>query len=42
MNDKDIEVWCGVANIKYDSKEVYELIHIAYYIPELRDKKQNN
>ena len=32
-----IEVGSGVPNKKYDSKEVYELIHIANCFPELRD-----
>ena len=34
-----IEVGSGVPNRKYDSKEIYELIHIANCFPELRDKK---
>ena len=34
-----IEVGSGIPNKKYDSKEVYELIHIASCFPELRDKK---
>ena len=34
-----IEVGSGIPNKKYDSKEVYELIHIANYFPELREKK---
>ncbi len=33
-----IEVGSGVPNKKYDNKEVYELIHIANYFPELREK----
>ena len=37
MKDKGIEVGSGVPNKKYDSKEVYELIHIANCFPELRD-----
>ena len=28
----------GVPDKKYDSEEVYELIHIANYFPELREK----
>ena len=36
-----IEVGSGVPNKKYDSKEVYELIHIANCFPELRDGKKN-
>ena len=34
-----IEVRSGVPDKEYDKKEVYELIHIAKYFPELRDKK---
>ena len=34
-----IEVGSGVPNKKYDSKEVYELIHIVNCFPELRGKK---
>ena len=34
-----IEVGSGIPNKKYDSKKVYELIHIASCFPELRDKK---
>ena len=33
-----IEVGSGIPNKKYDSKEVYELIHIANCLPELREK----
>ena len=39
MKALGIEVGSGVANKKYNSKEVYELIHIANYFPELREKK---
>ena len=39
MKDRGIEVGSGVLNKKYDSKEVYELIHIANCFPELREKK---
>ncbi len=39
MKDKGIEVGSGVPNKKYDSKEVYELIHIANCFPEFRKKK---
>lgn len=39
MRDKGIEVGSGVPNKKYDSKEVYELIHIANCFTELREKK---
>ena len=38
MKAKGIEVGSGVPNKKYDSKEVYELIHIANSLPELRKK----
>ena len=38
MKDKEIEVGSGVPNKKYDSKEVYDLINIANYFPELRHK----
>jgi len=33
-----IEVGSGVPNKKYNNKEVYELIHIANYFPEFREK----
>ena len=36
MKAKGIEVGSGVPNKKYDSEEVYELIHIANCFPELR------
>ena len=38
MKDKGIEVGSGVPDKKYDSEEVYELIHIANCFPELREK----
>ena len=38
MKAKGIEVGSGVLDKKYDSKEVYELIHIANCFPELREK----
>ena len=38
MKAKEIEVGSGVPNKKYDSEEVYELIHIANCFPELREK----
>ena len=38
MKAKGIEVGSGVPNKKYDSAEVYELIHIANCFPELREK----
>ena len=39
MNERGIELGSGIPNKKYDSKEVYELIHIAKCFPELREKK---
>ena len=39
MKEIGIEVGSGIPNKKYDSKEVYELIHIANCFPELREKK---
>ena len=41
MKEKGIEVGSGIPNKKYDSEEVYELIHIANCFPELRDGKKN-
>ena len=41
MKERGIELGSGVPNKKYDSKEVYELIHIANCFPELRDGKKN-
>ena len=32
-----IEVGSGIPNKKYDSREVYELIHISKFFPELRE-----
>ena len=40
MKERDIEVESGIPNKKYDSKEVYELIHIANCFPELREGKK--
>ena len=40
MKKRGIEVGSGIPNKKYDSKEVYELIHIANFFPELRDGKK--
>ena len=42
MEALGIEVGSGIPNKKYDSKEIYELIHIANCFPELREKKQKN
>jgi len=39
MKDRGIEVGSGIPNKKYNSEEVYELIHIANCFPELREKK---
>ena len=41
MKERGIEIGSGISNKKYDSKEVYELIHIANRFPELRDEKKN-
>ena len=41
MKERGLEVGSGIPNKKYDSKEVYELIHIANCFPELRDGKKN-
>ena len=41
MKERGIEVGRGIPNKKYDSKEVYELIHIVNCFPELRDGKKN-
>ena len=38
MKVKEIEVGSGVRNKKYNSEEIYELIHISSYFPELRVK----
>ncbi len=39
MKERGIEVGSGIPNKKYNSKEVYELIHIANSFPEFREKK---
>ena len=39
MKERGIEVGSGITNKKYDSKEIYELIHITKCFPELREKK---
>ena len=39
MKERGIEVGSGIPNKKYDSKEVYELIHITNCFPGLREKK---
>ena len=38
MKAKGIHLGSGVLNKKYDSKEIYELIHIANCFPKLSDK----
>ena len=35
MKERGIEAGSGIPNKKYDSKEVYELFHIANWFPEL-------
>ena len=39
MKERGIEVGSGIPNKKYDSQEVYELIHITNCFTELRVKK---
>ncbi len=39
MKEKGIKIGSGIPNKKYDSQEVFELIHIANCFPELRKKK---
>ena len=39
MKERGIEVGSEIPNKKYDTKEVYELIHITNCFPELREKK---
>ena len=38
MKARGIEIGSGIPNKKYDCKEIYELIHIANFFPELRQK----
>ena len=40
MKERGIEVGSGIPNKNYDSKEVYELIHITNCFPELREKNR--
>jgi len=40
MKDIGLEVGSGIPNKKYDSKEVYELINITNFFPELREEKK--
>ena len=42
MKAKGIEVGSGVPGKKYNSEEVYELIHIANCFPELRKKTKKS
>ena len=42
MKAKGIEVGSGIPDKKYDSEEVYKLIHIANCFPELREKRKLN
>ena len=37
MKERGIEIGSGIPNKKYDSQEVYELIHITNCFPELRE-----
>ena len=39
MKERGIDVGSGIPNKKYDSKEIFELIHIANCFPELREKR---
>ena len=39
MKRRGIVIGSGIPNKKYDSREVYELIHIANCFPELREGK---
>ena len=41
MKERGIVAGSGIPNKKYDSKEVYELIHIANCFPELREGEKN-
>ena len=40
MKERGIEIGSGIPNKKYDSEEVFELIHIANCFPELREGKK--
>ena len=41
MKALGIEVGSGIPNKNYDSSEVHELINIANFFPELREKINN-
>ena len=38
MKSKGIEIGSGLPNKRYNSEEVYDLIHIANCFPGLREK----
>ena len=40
MKERGIEVGNGIPNKNYDKREVYELIHISKWFPELREKNK--
>ena len=40
MKKRGIEQGSGIPNKKYDTREVYELIHIFKCFPELREKNK--
>ena len=42
MKDKEIGIGSGVTDKKYEREEIYELIHIANCLPELREKSKVN
>ena len=42
MKDKGIEVGTSVPDKKYESEEVYELIHLVNSFPGLREKSKVN
>ena len=41
MKPIGVEVGSGITNKEYYSKEVFELIHIANFFPELREGRKN-
>ena len=40
MKERGIEVGSGIPNKKYNNREVYELIHISKFFPELREENK--
>ena len=40
MKERGIEVGSGIPNKKYDSREIYELIHISKCFQGLREKNK--